>query len=146
MQYIVFLLDEQQFGLALPSVERILSMVEVTPLPNAPAYFLGAIDIHGEIVPVVNMRKLLGIQEKEIAITDHLLLCHFHGELIALWTDRVSRMINGLPTSDQDKENLVCAKMKGVKQVIEEKGRLIFIIQPDQLIPSITQFARGNGI
>ena len=59
-QLVIFTLDAQLYALPLASVQRVLHMVEVTPLPNAPEVVLGVIDLHGNIIPVMSM-LLLGL-------------------------------------------------------------------------------------
>lgn len=134
MQYVLFLIEEQQFGLDLFLIERVLNIVEVTPLPNAPPHLLGAIDLHGEVVPVLNLRHILGFQKKEIALSDHLLICRFQNTSVALWVDQVSRITDS--PARQCTENQVGSKMKGIKQIIEENNQLIFIIDINHLLPN----------
>lgn len=55
----VFVLDEQSYALYLPSVERVVRAVEVTPLPKAPDIVSGIINLRGKITPVVDLRGSL---------------------------------------------------------------------------------------
>ena len=57
VQLVLFALDEQRFALALSSVERIVRVVDVTPLPSAPPIVLGIINVKGEVVPVYDGRR-----------------------------------------------------------------------------------------
>lgn len=54
---VVFRLDERRYALPLSVVERVIRAVEVTPLPKAPPIVLGAIDVQGRVVPVLNVRR-----------------------------------------------------------------------------------------
>jgi purine-binding chemotaxis protein CheW len=56
-QLVVLTLDEQRYALHLSAVERIVRMVEITPLPKAPQIVLGVVNVQGRIVPIVNIRK-----------------------------------------------------------------------------------------
>ena len=71
---VVFSLDDQQYALLLPVVERVINAVAVTPLPEAPDIVLGVINIYGEIIPVMNIRKRFGLPEREIDIKDQLII------------------------------------------------------------------------
>ena len=55
----------ESYALPLLSVRRVLRMVEVTPLPKAPSVVLGVVDMHGEMIPIMSMRKRLGMDEPE---------------------------------------------------------------------------------
>jgi hypothetical protein len=73
-QLVAFILGEQQYALALTTVQRVVRMVEVTLLPKAPEIVLGVIDFQGNIVPVMSMRKRFGPPEPETILSDQLIL------------------------------------------------------------------------
>ncbi len=72
-QLVTFTLDGQPYALPLASVQQVVRMVEVVPLPKAPEIVLGVINLHGKIVPVLNLRKRFGLQDGEASLSDHLL-------------------------------------------------------------------------
>ncbi len=71
---IVFAVEAQRFGVRLSQVERVISAVEVTPLPGAPRVVLGVVDMHGEIVPVYDTRVRFGGQASPVRARDQFLL------------------------------------------------------------------------
>src|SRR5260370_41681143 len=71
-QLVAFILGEQEYALPLTAVRRVVRMVEVTPLPKAPEIVLGVIDFQGTIIPVMSMRKRLGLSEPETSLGDQL--------------------------------------------------------------------------
>ncbi len=95
---VVFSFDQQQYALELSAVERVVRMVEVTPLPEAPAILLGVVNVAGRIVPLVNMRRRFGFPERAVRLSDHLLLAHTSKRLFGLWVDNVSGVVE-LPES-----------------------------------------------
>lgn len=73
-QLVVFTLDEQRYALHLAAVERIVRVVEVTPLPKSPEIVLGVVNVQGRIIPVVNIRKRFRLPEREIALSNQLII------------------------------------------------------------------------
>ena len=71
---VVFTLDDQRYGLPLSAVERVVPMVDITPLPKAPDIVLGVVDVQGRVIPVVNLRRRLRLPERDIALTDQLVI------------------------------------------------------------------------
>ncbi|MFQ5632726.1 MAG: chemotaxis protein CheW, partial [bacterium] len=61
--HLVFTIDDQQFGLPMSQVERIIRAVEVRPVPEAPDYINGVINMQGRVIPVVNLRKRFRLPE-----------------------------------------------------------------------------------
>ena len=92
-EYVVFALDERRYALPLPSVERAVRAVEVTPLPRCPEIVLGVIDMQGQVIPVINMRKRFGLQERDVDLGDQLLIAHTTKRTVALLVDSVMEVV-----------------------------------------------------
>jgi len=93
LQYILFILDEQSYALPLAAVERVVRAVEITPLPQSPPAILGVINVHGAIVPVVNIRRRLGLPERELGLADQLVIARPHQRRVAFVVDEVRGII-----------------------------------------------------
>ncbi len=87
---VVFSLDGQRFGLALETTERVLPMAAVSPLPGCPAVVLGAINLHGKVVPVLDIRCRLGLPARRYGPAARLLIARAAGRIVALPVDEVS--------------------------------------------------------
>lgn len=57
-KYIVFHLDEKTYGIPSTQVSEVLGSLPVTPLPNVPDWLLGIANLRGDIITVVDLRKL----------------------------------------------------------------------------------------
>jgi purine-binding chemotaxis protein CheW len=90
---VVFALDQERFALPLDCVERAVRVVEVTPLPKAPAIVDGVVNVQGRIVPVINLRRRFGVRERDIELSDHLLIAHSVGLTLAMIVDAVSGVV-----------------------------------------------------
>ncbi len=62
-KYLAFTLGEQEFGINLLKVKEIISLVEITHVPHTPRYVKGIINLRGNIVPVIDLRTKLGMEE-----------------------------------------------------------------------------------
>jgi purine-binding chemotaxis protein CheW len=85
-----FNLDDQKFALFLAAVMRIIRVVEITGLPEAPAIVLGIINIHGEIIPVFDIRKRFSLPRREMQLDDQLIIAHTSRGTVALLVDSVN--------------------------------------------------------
>lgn len=90
---VVFALDEQRYAIYLSSVERIVSMVEITPFPKAPEIVIGIINLQGRIIPVINIRKRFGLPDKETDLNDQLIIARTSRRSVALVADAVTGII-----------------------------------------------------
>ncbi len=92
-QYVLFTLGEQRYALHLSTVERIVRMVEITSLPKAPEIVLGVINVQGRVVPVVNIRRRFRLPEREIDLSDQLIIANTSKRTVGLVVDEVVGVI-----------------------------------------------------
>lgn len=92
-QLVSFVIDEQRYALYLSAVERIICAVEVTPLPKAPDIVLGLINLHGQIIPVFNIRKRFNLPEREIDLNDKLIIANTKRRIVGLPVDAVHSVL-----------------------------------------------------
>jgi purine-binding chemotaxis protein CheW len=89
LQLLVFSIGGCHYALRLLMVERVLSMVEVSPLPNAPAVALGVINYHGTIVAVVDIRRPLNSSLREYGVADQLVVARTARRMLLFPVDEV---------------------------------------------------------
>ena len=86
---VAFSVEGVRYAIALAWAERALPMVAVTPVPGAPAVVLGVINIGGTVVPVVDLRRRLGLPAREWGVAARLLLVRTPRRLLAIPADEV---------------------------------------------------------
>ena len=90
---VVFVLDERGYALRLTAVERIVRAVEVLPLPKAPEIVLGVVNVHGRVIPVVDIRKRFRLPAREMRLSDQLILARTSKRRVGLVADTVSGLL-----------------------------------------------------
>jgi purine-binding chemotaxis protein CheW len=88
-QFVIFTLDERRHALSLAAADRVLPMVAVTPLPGAPEVILGMISLHGEPLPVVDLRRRLGMASSAYGAGAHLLIATTPRRRLSIAVDEV---------------------------------------------------------
>ena len=92
-QFVVFRLDQQRYALPLEDVERVIRAVEVTPLPHAPKVVLGAVNIHGRVLPVVDVRQRFLLPYRPITPAHGFLLTRTATREVVLVVDEVEGIV-----------------------------------------------------
>lgn len=87
LKFVGFSIDSQKFALPMVFVNRVIHVVEISPLPQTPAFIQGIINFHGDIIPVINMRSLFGLQQRDIELTDKLLIADIPSGKFAFLVD-----------------------------------------------------------
>lgn len=73
-QYIVAKLGSEQYGIDIAYVDNIVRMQKITRVPKTQPYFLGVINLRGEIIPVMSMRQKLEMWDDEITNTTRIII------------------------------------------------------------------------
>lgn len=94
---VVFVLDDQRYALPLDRVQRALRVVAITPLPSAPSIVLGVVDLGGEVLPVVDLRRRFGLPPREVRLADHLLVASTGHRTVTLLVDDTQGAIAAPP-------------------------------------------------
>lgn len=106
-EYVVLDFDALRIALPLSVVERVIRAVYVTPLPGAPAIVSGVANLQGRVIPVVNMRRRFRLPEREMALTDRLVIAHTAQRAVALVADSVSGVIEHAAPDRVDAETIL---------------------------------------
>lgn len=103
-QYLTFLLGEDIYGVDILRVQEVRGWTKVREIPNTPAYVKGVLDLRGTIVPIIDLRMRLSIEEVEYSpITVVIVLSIEVGDekyVIGVVVDTVSDVL------DVDKDNI----------------------------------------
>jgi purine-binding chemotaxis protein CheW len=86
---VLFSLEEPRYALCLSAVERVIRSVEITPLPKAPKIVSGVINLQGEIIPVIDIRKLFHLPTHKLNSEDQFIIARTSTRLVALAVDSV---------------------------------------------------------
>jgi purine-binding chemotaxis protein CheW len=90
---LVFTLDEKRYALYLYAVERVVRIPAITSLPKSPDIVLGIINMRGRVIPVVDTRRRFRLREREIGLSDQLIIAHTATRAVALVADAVTGVI-----------------------------------------------------
>ncbi len=88
-----------EYALDVARVETVLPRVPVTPMPGHRAPFEGVIDVHGAVLPVVDLRRLLGAGTRALRSRPRLLVCLLGRRRLALVVDGVGDVVE-VPVSE----------------------------------------------
>lgn len=132
-QIVVFTLDELKYALPLNLVIRVIHAVEIRNLPKAPAIVAGIINVKGEIIAVIDVRKRFGLTSREIEADDQLIIADTGKRKVALWVDAVTGVENIDSNQRVDtSENLSYAKY--INGVVKVNDHLILIYDLEQFL------------
>ena len=130
---VVFSLDDRRYALALDRVRRSIRVVAITPLPEAPAIVSGIIDLGGVVIPVMNMRLRFNHPQRDVRLSDHLLIATTGKWTIALLVDETIGVIEASPENFTPASDIV-PRLDLVDGAIRVESGLILIHDLDRLL------------
>jgi purine-binding chemotaxis protein CheW len=130
---LVFNLDGQSYGLPLDAVERVVRMVEITHLPEAPAFIRGVINFQGEIIPVLDLRLRFGLPERPIELGDQLIIATAAGRKRALIADTACE-VREYPEESLTETADILPDLTSLGGVLKSSDGLILLHNLDSLL------------
>ncbi len=118
-QVMVLEIGNERYGIELADVAEVLPPVQVTPVPGAPSFFSGVVNVHGEIRPVADLKRLLGIEAAGNCNLARVILLRKQGREMGLIVDRVEQIrsvaSDNLPVEGDRFAELSCRYLKGLR-------------------------------
>ena len=93
LQYVTCRVGNEEFAIEVLSVQEIIYAVDVTRVPKSPAYVEGVINLRGQIVPVLEMRRRLGMPRATPTAKSRIVMVKERTRLIGLSVDSVSEVV-----------------------------------------------------
>ncbi len=93
LELATFYVGDLLVGADIRQVEEINRQMDFTPLPHVPPFVLGVLNLRGNVVTVVDLRTILGIQPDHQSRRSHNVIIRFEGERIGLAVDRIADVV-----------------------------------------------------
>ncbi len=116
MYLVVFQLDGNEYALPLLQVREILGMTALLPLPRTHEWFAGMLNLRGQIIPVLDLRRRLGLIPAPYSLNTPIIIAELNERIVGLVADAVNQVVtlppNALaPTSEFGDANAFAASI-----------------------------------
>jgi len=92
-QIVVFHLDGEEYGVFITDIKEIITMSDVTPLPNAPSFISGILNVRGTIVVVVDLEERFGLKREGEHQQKHIILTEVEESTFGIIVDTVEEVL-----------------------------------------------------
>jgi purine-binding chemotaxis protein CheW len=90
LRYVTFSIGNELFGVDIMCVESIIPPQDITTIPRTPDYFLGIVNLRGEVISIIDMRKRFGLESTETTPDTRIVVILSNGILIGMLVDRIN--------------------------------------------------------
>jgi purine-binding chemotaxis protein CheW len=94
MQCITFELNHETYGINVMQVQEVLREIEVAPVPGAPHYVIGIINLRGNVVSVIDARTRFGLPSIERTGMSRIIVIEAHKQIIGILVDSVAEVVD----------------------------------------------------
>ena len=129
-QYIVFHVEKEYFGIDIADINSIIMVPKITPIPNMPDYFQGVISLRGHVLPVINLRKRMGLEDRGITKETRIIVLNLENEeLMGIIVDDVKEVMNISNSEIEDASPFVDKSDSFISGVGKKQDNLISIFE-----------------
>lgn len=93
LQLVSFHVGDEEFGLDILRVQEIIRIQPLTRVPNLPEYIDGVINLRGKVIPVIGLRKRLGLDKQTADKRTRIVVVDVHGQVLGFVVDSVSEVL-----------------------------------------------------
>jgi purine-binding chemotaxis protein CheW len=132
-QLVTFRIGQEDFGVDILMVQEIIRLPKITPIPNAPEFILGVINLRGRIIPVIDLRQRLKIPGNRPSPDDkktRILIVEMFAHVMGFIVDGVSEVTKVDVSAIEPTPNLVVSNIDAeyIKGMIKLSNRLIILL------------------
>ena len=92
-ELIAFRIGEQEFCVNIMSVREIRGWTPATPLPHAPPYVMGVINLRGAVLPIIDLSARLGMKDAEPTARHVIIVAQVKSRIVGLLVEAVSDIL-----------------------------------------------------
>jgi purine-binding chemotaxis protein CheW len=93
LQWVTFRLDNETYGINVMQVQEVLRYTEIAPVPGAPAYVIGIINLRGNVVTVIDTRERFGLPPSQITDNTRIVIIETDEQVIGILVDAVAEVV-----------------------------------------------------
>lgn len=140
---LTFTAGQETYGVPVIKVRKILQCITITPVPYAPAYIKGVMNLHGKIIPVMDVRVRFGREEAQIngrscIVVVQMTLPSRASVLLGLIVDAVEEVIH---VTDEDIEETpefgTAIDTSYLDGIIKVDGRVVLLLEVDRMLGDV---------
>ncbi|AEP30437.1 chemotaxis protein CheW [Brumicola nitratireducens] len=135
LQWVTYRLDEETYGINVMQVQEVLRYTEIAPVPGAPDYVLGIINLRGNVVTVIDTRSRFGLPPTDITDNTRIVIIESDEQVVGILVDSVAEVVY-LRSSEIDSTPNVGTEesAKFIQGVSNRNGSLLILVDLNKLL------------
>ena len=135
LQWVTFRLAGETYGVNVMQVQEVLRYTEIAPVPGAPDYVLGIINLRGNVVTVIDTRNRFGLTSGDLTDNTRIVIIEAEGHVIGILVDSVAEVVYLRQSEIETAPNVGNDESaKFIQGVCHKNEELLILIELDKLL------------
>jgi len=135
MNLLSFILADKEYAVNIDSVREVRRFKSVTPVPKSPGFIDGVVSLRGRVIPIINLRKKLGLPSLEKGSLNRILVTETDNHVLGIAVDSVVGVL-AINEADIEAPDDLLKKAEYLIGVGKIGKRLILIADTEKLLSS----------
>jgi len=135
IQLVTFSIGEEGFGVDILKVQEIIRTMEITRVPKAPDFVEGVINLRGNVIPIIDLRKRFGLETRAHDKHTRIIVIEINNMIVGFVVDSVSEVLR-IPANTVEPPPPVVAGLESeyISGVGKLEDRLLILLDLDRLL------------
>ncbi len=146
-QLVGFIIGEELFGVDILKVQEIIKETPITPIPDSPEFIEGVINLRGNIIPVIDLRKRLKLLQQEKAGPSWIIILNINGRVTGFIVDSVTQVLKVQADKILPPPEIVAAGLKNqyITGVCKIDERMLILLDFNRIL-LVEEFKKLNEL
>ncbi|MFK5914935.1 MAG: chemotaxis protein CheW [Woeseiaceae bacterium] len=128
IQWVTFHLENEKYGIKVMQVQEVLRMTDIAPVPGAPHYVLGIINLRGNVVTVIDTRRRFGLDDVEHDDETRIVIIESNNNVVGILVDSVAEVVDLKVSEIETAPNLGNDESSKYIQGVSSRGNELLIL------------------
>jgi len=135
LRWVTFFLSQEKYGINVMQVQEVLRVSEIAPVPGAPEYVLGIINLRGNVVTVIDTRQRFGLEPKALDDSTRIVIVESNDQVVGILVDSVAEVIDLQLSEIESAPNVGTEdSSRFIQGVASQNDELLIIIDLNKLL------------
>ena len=135
IQCVTFTLEDETYGINVMQVQEVLREIEVAPVPGAPHYVMGIINLRGNVVSVIDARKRFGLPPMESTDLTRIIVIEVQQHIVGIMVDSVAEVVDIKPEEIETAPNVGTDETsRYIDGVVSRGEKLLILVDLNKLL------------
>ena len=142
MKVVTFNIGDGEYALDINYIESVVDMLPITRVPEAPHEVEGIINLRGEVMPLINSSKLLGVESRAES-KGKIIILNYKNRKFGFLVDEIREVIDVSEEDVEPADERIGVGGRYIDGIIKRKDKLVILLKPS--LASEEVFSTGVG-